>query len=116
MVSQVPYTLTGPVLHPDKLIRMKAIEVRHDYLRIALNSDVVRAQIEAVASTTAGNIGINGAQLQSLRIPVPPLAEQGRIVDKFFVLLGAADDLRVRLQQRESVSASVAASAASPLV
>ena len=81
---------------------MKAIEVRHEYLRIALNCNIVAAQIEAVASTTAGNIGINGAQLpetswcRSLR-----LQNKDAVVGQLFDLLGALGVLRRRVVELE---------------
>lgn len=89
-VSQVPQRLRDPILHPDKLICMRAITVSHAYLRHVLNSQFVRRQIESVATTTAGNIGINGKQIKSLTVPLAPLSEQDRIADRLdeaFVLM-----------------------------
>ncbi|GGN19890.1 hypothetical protein GCM10011609_71240 [Lentzea pudingi] len=89
-VSQVPEHVSGLILHPDKLIRMRAITVSHAYLRHVLNSRYVRRQIEGVAATTAGNIGINGKQLKALVVPLAPLSEQKRIakkLDEAFLLL-----------------------------
>jgi type I restriction enzyme M protein len=89
-VSQVPPIVSTPILHPDKLICMRTIIVSHSYLRHVLNSRFVRKQIESVATTTAGNIGINGKQLKSLAVPLAPLADQDPIatrLDEAFVLL-----------------------------
>ncbi|WP_436757882.1 restriction endonuclease subunit S [Streptosporangium sp. V21-05] len=89
-VSQVPVEVNRPILHPDKLICMRAIIVSHSYLRHVINSRFVRGQIESVATTTAGNIGINGKQLKSFTIPLAPLSEQERIakrLDEAFRLL-----------------------------
>jgi type I restriction enzyme S subunit len=89
-VSQVPENLSGSILHPDKLICIRAIVVSHAYLRYVLNSRFVRKQIESVATTTAGNIGVNGKQIKALAIPLAPLSEQERIVqclDEAFSLL-----------------------------
>ncbi|TEX45705.1 MAG: hypothetical protein B7C54_11670 [Acidimicrobiales bacterium mtb01] len=109
-VAQVPAALAGPILHPDKLIRMKAIEVSHDYLRLALNSDVVRLQVERSAATTAGNIGINGAQLQRLVVPVPPLAEQARIAETCDRLFASIQHLQTVLDRREAAARAFARS------
>jgi len=90
-VSQVPSNVSDSILHPDKLICMRAIIVSHAYLRYVLNSRFVRKQIESVAVTTAGNIGINGKQIKSLAVPLAPLSEQHRIasrLDEVFALLG----------------------------
>ncbi|MGX9890028.1 N-6 DNA methylase [Streptomyces sp. NPDC002276] len=89
-VSQVPPVANGPILHPDKLICLRAILVSHAYLRHVMNSKFVRRQIESVAATTAGNIGINGKQVKALTVPLAPLLEQGRIakrLDEAFALL-----------------------------
>src|SRR6266851_446686 len=102
-VSQVPAEVSGPILHPDKLICMRAIIVSHAYLRYVLNSRFVRRQIESVAATTAGNIGINGKQVKALAIPLAPLSEQDRIaarLDEAFVLL---DRLALEHNKEQSI-------------
>jgi type I restriction enzyme, S subunit len=91
----------GTYLHPDKLIRLKAISVDHRFLMIALNSLGTRRQIEGVASTTAGNIGINGAQLQALHIPLPPLAEQRRISERVGILFDLCTQLEICIPARD---------------
>jgi type I restriction enzyme, S subunit len=96
-VAQVPESLSEDVMHPDKLIRIQAVEVSHRYLVTAINSGPTRHQVEEVAATTAGNIGINGKQMQSLLIAVPPLSEQHRIVAKVDELMGLLDRLEERL-------------------
>jgi type I restriction enzyme S subunit len=110
-VTQVPSEIQGEIIHPDKLIMLRAPVVRHDYLRIALNSSCVRAQIDAVASTTAGNVGINGRQLQNLLVPLAPLAEQARIVervDEMFADITLAEaTMRVRDSLAEQATESM---------
>ncbi|WP_162908304.1 hypothetical protein [Allorhizocola rhizosphaerae] len=94
-VSQVPADVEGVILHPDKLICLRALVVSHGYLRHVINSNFVRSQIESVAATTAGNIGINGKQLKALAIPLAPLAEQAEIaarLDELFALLDRLSD------------------------
>src|SRR5262249_15842297 len=78
-VSEVPTDVGHSTLHPDKLICLRAILVSHAYLRHAMSSSFVREQIERLAATTAGNIGINGKQIKGLIIPLPALDEQGLI-------------------------------------
>jgi type I restriction enzyme, S subunit len=70
------------VAFPDTLIRVR---VRSDavhlpYLRYVWDSFGVRDQIESAARTTAGIYKINQQDLNAVEIPVPPLAEQRRIV------------------------------------
>ena len=73
--------LDAPV-YPDKLVRLRVDLKTLDphYLVIALGAASVRKQVEEMGRTTAGNIGINGTQIRSLRVPVPPLAVQRAIV------------------------------------
>jgi type I restriction enzyme S subunit len=50
------------------------------YAAVALSTPVARALIEARAATTAGQYNLNQQALRSLPIPLPPLAEQQRII------------------------------------
>lgn len=87
------------VVYPDKLIRLRsdAAKMLPDFLVFALNSRLVRNQIEELGKTTAGNIGISGGDVQSFSIPVPPLHEQRRIVAELDALQAQVDVLK-RLQ------------------
>jgi type I restriction enzyme S subunit len=51
------------------------------YLREVWDSPVVRRQIEAAARTTAGIYKVNQEIIEGIELPLPPLAEQHRIVD-----------------------------------
>ena len=102
-VAMVPDIIDRKIIHPDKLIKLKAIEISPRYLCYALNAKWTREQIYAVAATTAGNIGINGKQLQNLLIPVPPLAEQHRIVAKADELMDLLDRLEETRRRRENM-------------
>jgi type I restriction enzyme, S subunit len=86
---------------PDKLIRLRTTSdaLDPDYLVVALTAASVRAQIERLGKTTAGNIGVSGANAKSLVIPVPPLTEQRRIVadlDAFQTRVVALRDIQSR--------------------
>jgi type I restriction enzyme S subunit len=87
------------VVYPDKLMRLRpsGSKMTPDFLVFALNSRRVRAQIEELGKTTAGNIGVSGRDAQSFVIPVPPLAEQRRIVAELDALQAEVDALK-RLQ------------------
>jgi type I restriction enzyme S subunit len=69
-------------IYPDKLIRLKPnlSLVMPDYLVYALGTPLVRAQIENLCKTTAGQIGINGTNIQEIEISLPLIEEQVRIV------------------------------------
>jgi type I restriction enzyme S subunit len=87
------------VVYPDKLMRLRPerTKMTPDFLVFALSSRRVREQIEEIGKTTAGNIGISGANAKSFRVPVPPLHEQRRIVAELDTLRAEVDALK-RLQ------------------
>jgi len=74
--------LTGPLLHPDKLIRavVDRRAVDPNYVAIAASAGASRSFIDQVTKTTAGQAGIAGGDLKLVPVPVPPMAEQARIV------------------------------------
>ena len=94
---------TGPdpsdIVYPDKLIRVRVDRavLRPEYLVLALGTSDARRQIESFGRTTAGNIGVNGSNVRSLEIVVPPLGEQRRIVAEVEALEIQVNQLR-RLQ------------------
>lgn len=92
-----------PTVFPDKLIRLRPLFVRPEYIRHVMCSKVVREQIESVATTTAGNIGINGSQLRSWLIPIPPVTEQDRIIARVDELMGLLDRLEAARSARDEV-------------
>ncbi|WP_066588524.1 restriction endonuclease subunit S [Cellulomonas timonensis] len=97
--------VTSPVAYPDTLIRVRTKEdvVSTQYLALAWKSPALRSQIENAARTTAGIYKINQRDLSALRIPIPPLDEQRRIVDileDHLSRLDAADATIVRSLRR----------------
>ncbi|MGC5330870.1 restriction endonuclease subunit S [Micromonospora sp. DT62] len=72
----------GPLTYPDKLIRVRVDPeaANSAYIAYLFQSPQLRSRVRALARTTAGQAGISGASLRSVGIPLPPLAEQRRIV------------------------------------
>lgn len=89
----------GPYIFPDKLMRLRPDRSRMtpDFLVYALGSRRVRSQIAETGKTTAGQIGVSGADAKAFMIPVPPVIEQGRIVSYLDGLQVKVDVLK-RLQ------------------
>ena len=81
-VCAVVPSLTEPTAHPDKLIRVRCIAslALPSFIALMASCGVSRAHLESRMRTTAGQSGISGSDLKSLPIPLPPLAEQHRIV------------------------------------
>jgi type I restriction enzyme S subunit len=81
------------------LVRVRTSPIHLDarYLLLALNSAHVRDQIELPIRTTVGLKNVNATELSSLTIPLPPLAEQHRIVVKVDELMALCDRLEAQL-------------------
>ena len=69
-------------LHPDKLIRATLIqsETMPAFVQLVANVGISREFLSRRVRTTAGQSGISGTDLKAMPIPLPPLAEQRRIV------------------------------------
>ena len=78
------------------LIRLITGLLAHEYFSLALNSPLVFKQIWAKVKQTAQPCLYLG-RINSLVIPVPPLAEQHRIVAKVDELMALCDQLEARL-------------------
>lgn len=74
-----------PVAFPDTLIRARVNELHifPDFLRLIWDSRGIRRQVESAARTTAGIYKINQQIIEQLRIPIPPLQAQERIIAEF---------------------------------
>lgn len=89
----------GPVIHPDKLIRIvldrELAEPR--FVNLQLQSPQIRRFLEPRIRTTAGQSGISGSDVRQIPLALPSLDEQRRIVaileDHLTRLDAAADGL-----------------------
>ena len=93
-------------------------EILADYLKRFLESPFYWMQLRQMSAGT-GQPNVNGQSLGRLSIPLPPLAEQKRIVAKVEELMGICDALEAQQQERESrksvlVRASLSRFAESP--
>lgn len=71
-----------PVIFPDTMIRLRlCAEVKSSkWMPLVWQTRGVRKQIETKAKTTAGIWKVSQPDIRSISIPLPPLAEQHRIV------------------------------------
>jgi type I restriction enzyme S subunit len=97
------YLKINPI-YPDKLIRVRlnARIALPEFVRLAGDSDIVRTSIEKSCATTVGNWGISASNLKEIRFPLPPLAEQHRIVAKVNELMTLCDHLDAALDRAET--------------
>ena len=92
-------TLPHSIVHPDKLVRGVPVLAGSlsRFIEVAANSGHSRLCISRRVKTTAGQAGVAGADLKPTPIPLPPLAEQHRIVAEVERLLSLADNLDATL-------------------
>ena len=70
-----------PLAYPDTMIRFRLHkDVIGTFFTHVWNSSTVRTQLEPKAKTTAGIFKLNQQDLLTCMVPLPPLAEQRRIV------------------------------------
>ncbi|MDI3491587.1 MAG: type restriction enzyme subunit [Thauera sp.] len=95
--ARVPADLPDYV-YPDKLIRVRVNKesVSPQFVELAFGSESARRQVEEFVKSSAGQKGIAGGDLKSVKIPVPPLAEQHEIVRRVETLFAFADRLEAR--------------------
>jgi type I restriction enzyme S subunit len=87
-------------LHPDKLVRgiVNTDVAEPAYLEIACATDPTWGEIRAARKTTAGQVGIAGKQLGAVHVPLPPLADQRRIIGQVKRQISAIEPLAAHLR------------------
>lgn len=85
---------TRRVAYPDTLIRVRVDQslCLPTFLRYLWQSPLVRSQIESAARTTAGIYKVNQGDLRRIRLPIPPLSEQQRVVGLLEELFSGLDN------------------------
>ncbi len=91
----------------DKLIRFHAVgDLSARYIALTLNAGFTFEQIEAAKSGMAVmQMNISQAKLRAIPIPLPPLAEQHRIVAKVDALMALCDRLEAALTTADTTRA-----------
>ena len=86
------------------LIRIVPLKLTNaDFLKLFLESPLYWNQLEEKSMGT-GQPNVNATSLKQLKIPLPPLAEQKRIVAKVDQLMHLCDELETRLNQSKNDS------------
>jgi type I restriction enzyme S subunit len=97
-------------IYPDLMMKVRlSSHVDHEWVHAVLLSEPIRAYFRARATGTAGSMPkINQGVVQGTPIPLPPLAEQRRIVAKLNHFMEACDGLEARLRERDEKAAMLA--------
>jgi len=78
------------------------------FVNYAFNADYFRkTQIEPELTQQCGQANFNGTKLKNTLVPVPPVAEQKRIVAKVDQLMALCDELETKLNQAQKQSAQL---------
>jgi type I restriction enzyme S subunit len=105
------------VLFPDLFIRvpLPSDRIEAEYFLIAWNSPVTRVMLESLATTTSGIWKVNQGHISECEIPLPPLAEQRRIVAKVDQLMTLVDRLEAQLAAARAASSNLLEAAVAEL-
>jgi type I restriction enzyme S subunit len=97
LVRQPP----DPVAFPDTMIRLRFDRrlLLPEFAALAWQSPALRRQIEKSARTTAGIFKVNQDSVAAYGVPLPPLAEQQRIVAEVERRLSVLDALERTVEQ-----------------
>ncbi|WP_146199858.1 restriction endonuclease subunit S [Methanospirillum stamsii] len=104
----VPYNLDS-YAYAGYLVRAKLYKqhLSPEFILQVLNSQFTREQIEIPIRTTSGVKNINSKEISRILLPLPPLAEQQRIVKKVDNLMALCDHLEQRLEHRSHSAISL---------
>ncbi|EGX57162.1 restriction modification system DNA specificity subunit [Streptomyces zinciresistens K42] len=92
-------------VHQNHLIRVRptrAISAR--YLELVWNAPVVSRQLKEVAQSTSGLYTLSTSKVKRVKVPLPPLAEQDRIVEALEDHLSRLDSAASNLDRAQSWS------------
>lgn len=91
-------------IHPDLMMKLRvSSEINTSFIYFAMSSEPCREFLRCRASGTSGTMPkINQATLKSLPVPIPPLAEQHRIVAKIDQLMALCDQLEQQIDATAS--------------
>ena len=95
------FKLDTPTIYAGYLIRVRCILVNPDFLNFVMNSSYHREWCNQVKSDAVNQSNINAQKLSNLQIPIPPLAEQHRIVEEiesWFALIELIEQGKADLQ------------------
>lgn len=105
-------------IYPDLMMKLRVAEgCDPRFIHLAMSETGARDYLRSRASGTSGSMPkINQGTLLSLPLPVPPLAEQKRIVARVDALMSMLDDLEQRQEKKRSAAIHVSKASLDALV
>lgn len=93
-----------PVAYPDTAVRARPNQsvISTEYLDTIWNSRAVRAQVEAMARTTAGIYKVNQKQLGAVRLPIPSMDDQSAVARGVFSIREAIRPLEAARREADA--------------
>jgi len=91
------------ILFNNNLLRMRFSEVMPEIVSYWLNSPLGKQQLSSVTSATTNVAAIYQKSLLKLEVPLAPLLEQKRIVEKLDSLLAQVDTIQQRLNNLPNI-------------
>lgn len=108
-VTAVYYGEPNLFIYPDLMIKLRvsaALDV--SFIHLAMSDESARNFLRARASGTSGTMPkINQTTLKSLPVPIPPIAEQKRIVRKVEELMTLVDSLEANQKAARTASSTL---------
>ena len=94
-------------IHQNHVFRARLVsgELQPEWFMLYFNSPVGRRYFETAAKQTTNLASINASELRECPVPIPPLAEQKRIVARVEALLRQCDALAAQLHQTRTLGA-----------
>jgi type I restriction enzyme, S subunit len=98
-----------PLIYEAMNIRVRLFHKQNlpAYVNLLFRTDGVRAIFQGDAKQASGQASVSQPQVASVPVPLPPLAEQKRIVAKVDSLLSLCDALEAKLKAARDSSASL---------
>ena len=91
------------IAYCDHFMRMNFLnEELSSYIALVEQTSIIRDVIKRVFKSTAGQKTVNQGHINSLLVPLPPLKEQKRIVEKVEKLMATCDALELEVQNSKA--------------
>lgn len=105
-VSAIYNGAESEFIYPDLIMRVTITpKMDNRYVQVALSSPFVRSYFRQNASGTSGSMPkINQHVVKSAPVPVPPFAEQKRIMAKFDELIALCDQLEKQVREGDRLN------------